>query len=108
VNDEYLSGLMAVLRVDAVWWLACTADIESVWNVDVHVLIRILGNARPNDCKILFFLPSRRTGVYECRGTGPQVLIADKAVRKHFAELICGKRGLIHMMVFLRRAFATG
>jgi hypothetical protein len=59
MHDEYFCGFMAVLRIDATRRLPGRTNIEPVGNIDVHELIRIFGNARPDDGKVFFFIASR-------------------------------------------------
>ena len=50
---------MAVLRIDATSRLSGRTDIEPMRNIDVHILVRIFGNARADDREVLFLIAAR-------------------------------------------------
>jgi hypothetical protein len=83
---------MTVLRINAVGWLTRPANIEAVWNLDVHMLIGVFCDARTNNREILFFDTAGSTCVDECGGAGPEVVIPDEP----FGDFFGGWSGLGH------------
>ena len=91
---------MAVLRVDASRRLAGAADIESVWDIDVYVLVRILGDPGPDDREVLLFGASRRPGINERGCTGTQIPVAHQSLGKECRNSTLGRYTLDHLAKF--------
>ena len=72
VNPEDFRSLVAVLGVYATGWLARGPDIEAVRLAYVHMLVRVLGDARSDDGEILLRLAAGRAGVDERGAAGNQ------------------------------------
>lgn len=100
VDDEYLGGFMTVLRVDAPRRLAGAADIESVRDIDMHVLVGILGDPGADDREVLLLGASGRTGVDERSRTGPQVPVSNHSLGKERQVTALGRHTLEHMVKF--------
>ncbi len=80
---------MAVLRIDATCRLSGRADVEPVWNIDVHILIRIFGNARTDDREVFFLLAPRRMRIDKrCRARS-KVHISDQTAGDFFLCPFC-------------------
>ena len=75
LHDEHLRRLVAVLGVHAMGLLAHPADVEPVRHVDMHMLVRVLGDAGADDGEVLL-LVAGRPGIDERSGAGAQVPIA--------------------------------
>ena len=92
MDNKDLSSLMTVLRVNAVGWLTCATNIETVWNLDVHMLIGVFCDAGTDNCEILFFDTAGSACIDECSGAGPEVIISYEP----FSDFFGGWSGLGH------------
>ncbi len=54
---------MAVLRIDATCRLSSRTDIETMRNINLHILIRIFGNAGTDVREVFFLTAARRTRI---------------------------------------------
>ncbi len=80
---------MTVLRIDATWRLSGRTYVEAVWNIDVHILIRIFGNARTDDREVFFLLAPRSMRIDKRSRAGSKVRISDQTAGDFFLCPLC-------------------
>ncbi len=80
---------MAVLRIDATGRLSGRTDVEAMWNIDVHVLIRIFGNARTDDREVFFLIAARRMRIDKRSRARSEVWILDQTAGDLFLCPLC-------------------
>ena len=78
VDPEDFGGLVAVLGVHASGRLARRADIEAVRLAYVHVLVRVLGDARADDREVLLRLAARRASIDKRGAARDQLAVTDE------------------------------
>ena len=79
VHEEDLRGAVGVGRVDAVRRLARRADVEADLLPEVHVLVRALRDAHPDDAEVLLAVRARRVAVDERAPARLEIAVADDA-----------------------------
>ena len=72
MDDEDFLAMVAMQRVGATWWLAGTANIETVWFADMHELMGVLGHTGPDDREVFLFVAAGTARVDERVGAWPQ------------------------------------
>ena len=79
-DEEDFGGAVHVKRVPALWRLARRADVESMGEIDVDVLVRAFRDAAADDREILLLVGARGMGVDEGGLARLEFAVADDSV----------------------------